>query len=76
MVLLFLSLKKMWYFMNVSRRELAEGHLQDILRRILELINRYGWAPTNIVDLVDIGDHEVTGLLQNGWKMVGRNYYH
>jgi hypothetical protein len=56
----------MWYFMNVSRRELAEGRLQDILRRIVELMNRYGWSNTNIVDLVDISDDEVTGLLQNG----------
>jgi hypothetical protein len=66
----------MWYFMNVSRKELAEGGLQDVLRRIVELMNRYGWSNNNIVDLVDISDDEVTGLLENGWKLVGRKYYH
>ena len=66
----------MWYFLNVTRREIAEGRLEDILRRIVELMNRYGWGPTNIVDLVNMGQHELEGLLQNGWKMVGRNHYY
>lgn len=65
----------MWYFMNVSRKELAVGRLQDVLRRILELVNRYGWGHNNIVDLVNISDDEISGLVQNGWKMVGGNYY-
>ena len=65
----------MWYFMNVSRKELAMGRLQDVLRRILELINRYGWGHNNIVDLVNISQYEVEELIQNGWKMVGGNYY-
>ena len=66
----------MWYFLNVTRREIAEGRLEDILRRIVELMNRYGWGPTNIVDLVNMAQHELEGLLQNGWKMVGRNHYY
>lgn len=51
------------------------GRLQDVLRRILELINRYGWGHNNIVDLVNISQYEVEELIQNGWKMVGGNYY-
>ena len=60
-----------WYFMNLVRNEITHGTLDDVLRRLMELIHRCKWSTHDKINLVELCKYELDGLKKQGWKFVG-----
>ncbi len=56
--------------MNHTRKEFIRGDLRDVLRRLMDIMNRFQWRPTDTVDLRNLTRDAMQDLHFNGWKLL------